>query len=192
MKRALIWSLALSLLIPAAGAADNGWPDELAQIQKMVRSSVGDVPFDRVKVSRDGKVLDISIKLKDVSRQARALAEQKAGDESVFLASNLLAFFEPDLDVSQDYALTPAADFFEYYFGFGVFNFGNKLKRPATIAVTGANGLEFENFKKKYKINKNSVQLRFLETSVSASGLYELYTSVGPYELSTFFCSSCT
>lgn len=192
MKRALIWILALTFLIPAAQAADNGWPDDLSAVQRMVRSTVGDVPFDRVKVHRDGKVLDISIKLNHVSRQARAFAEEKAGDDDIFLATNLVAFFEPDLDVSQDYALTPIADFFDYYFGFGVFNFGKKIKRPATIAVTGFDGLEFENFKKKWKINKNSVQLRFLETGVSAPGLYELYTKVGPWELTTYFCSSCT
>lgn len=192
MKKTLISMLALAFLIPAAQAADNGWPDDLGDVQRMVRSTVGDVPFDRVQVKRQGKVLDISIKLNDVSRQARALVEQKAGDDDLFLATNLLAFFEPDIELSQDYAVTPVADFFDYYFGFAVFNFGKKVKRPATIEVTGADGQEFENFKKKYKVNKRSVQLRFVETGVSAPGLYELYTQVGPWELVTYFCSSCT
>lgn len=191
MKRVFIYALSLTFLIPAAQAAEQGWPEELREVRKMVRSTVGDVAFDRVKVSRQGRVLDVSIKLKDLRPDIRTIAAQKAGDDDLFLATNLVAFFEPDIEISQDYALTPIADFFDYYFGFGVFNFGKKVKRPATIAVVGAEGQEFENFKKKYKINKNSVQLRFVETGVSAPGLYALLTQVGPWELTTYFCSSC-
>ena len=170
----------------------NGWPDELGYVQRMVRSTVGNIPYNRVKVHRDGTTVDISIKLKNVGRQARAFAQRKADDDDVFLATNLLAFFKPDIDVSQDYDLTPNADFFDYYFGFGVFNFSSKIRRPATIRVTGANGVEFEKLKKRYTLRKKSVQLRFIESGVSDSGLYELFTKVGPWELVTYFCSSCT
>lgn len=192
MKRALIFALALVVLAPAVQAAENGWPDEYRDIQKMVRASVGDVSYDRVKVRRSGKVVDVSIKLKNTPRQFRSFAEKRAGDDDVFLATNLVELFEPSLEFDTvSYDLLPVADILTYYFGFGVFNFDKKIKRKAEIRVIGGNGMEFENVKKKYKLNKRSIQLRFLERNVSGDGLYALETIVGPWQLVTYFCNGC-
>ncbi|MFQ5525659.1 MAG: hypothetical protein ACE5GX_05300 [Thermoanaerobaculia bacterium] len=190
MKRGLICALALVFLVPAVRAADNGWPAELGDVQRMVRASVGDVPYTRVKVQRGDGVIDVSIRLKNLPRQFRTMTRDRAGDEQVFLATNIVELFTPDLEIVS-YDLSPL-DFIDYYFGFGVFNFGKKIKREAIIEVRGANGQEFKNKKKKYKLRKNSVQLRFVERGLGAgSGLYLLFTQVGPWELLTYFCASC-
>ena len=109
-----------------------------------------------------------------------------------FLATNIIELFTPDLEIVS-YDLVPL-DRIEYYFGFGVFNFGKKIKRRAEIRVVDSNGdVQFENTKKKYKLRKNSIQLRFLERGLSSGpGLYGLQTIVGPWELVTWFCASCT
>lgn len=191
MKRALIWTLAVAFLVPAAQSADRIWPDELADVQRMVRSTVGDIPYNRVRVRRNGDSIDVSIKLKSVSRQLRTMAREQASVDDVFIGSNINALFKPNIDLSQDYDLTPDADLLDYYFGFGVFNFGRKIKLPASIRVEGANGVEFKNTKKKYVLRNKSIQLRFFERGVSGPGLYALETIVGPWSLVTYFCSSC-
>lgn len=192
MKRVVLGALALLLLVPAVQAADNGWPEDLGDIQRMVRANVGDVPYNRVKVKRGDGVIDVSIKLRNLPRQLRTVARDRADDDDVFLATNIVELFEPELEIVS-YDLIPL-DFIEYYFGFGVFNFGKKIKRKAEIRVATADGnVQFENRKKKYKLRKNSVQLRFLERAVSAGpGLYGLETIVGPWILTTWFCASCT
>ena len=190
MRRALVWILAVSLLAPAVRAADNGWPDELGDIQRMVKASVGDIPYDKVKVKRQGDTIDIAIKLKHVPRQFRSMARQST-DDDLFLATNVVELFEPDLEIVS-YDLVPL-DFVEYYFGFALFNFGKKIKREAIIEVIGPNGTEFLSRKKRLKYPKNSIFLRFTEQPLSSGpGLYALYTKAGPWELTTYFCASCT
>lgn len=190
MNRALACAVAWTLLAGSAWGAERNWPDDMASIEALVTSFVGEIPYDRVKVRRDGNAIDVSIKLENVPRQFRQTLRSRAGDEDVFLATNIVDAFEPDLDFPQGYDLTPN-DFLDYYFGFGVFNFGSKIKREASIRVFGADGDEFQNTKKKYKLRKNRIQLRFLERGVSGPGLYGLETVVGQWSLVTYFCSSC-
>ncbi len=190
MKRALACMVALTLLAGSAWGADRDWPGDMAEIEALVTSLVGEISYDRVKVRRDGDAIDVAIKLKNVPRQFRQTLQSRADDDDVFLATNIVDTFEPDLDFPQGYDLTPN-DLLDYYFGFGVFNFGSRIKREASIRVFGADGDEFQNTKKKYKLRKNRVQLRFLERGVSGPGLYGLETVVGPWSLVTYFCASC-
>ncbi|MCP4200498.1 MAG: hypothetical protein GY769_01025 [bacterium] len=191
MKRALVWTLALVFLVPAAWAADNGWPADLADVEALVASKMSPVPYDRVKVRRSNGVIDVSIKLKNLPRQLRTLARQRTEDD-VFLGGPVVELFEPSLEFDiVSFDLLPIADRVSYYFGFTVFNFGRKIKLPASIAVNSGAGQEFENKKKKYPIKKNRLQLRFIERTVDGPGLHELAITVGPWEQLSYFCVSC-
>lgn len=189
MKRALAWILVLVFLVPGAWAADKGWPEELADVHALVKAKFGDVPFDRVKVRRDGKATEVSIKLKNIPRQFRTFARERAGDEDLFLATNFVELFEPDFDIF-GFDVFPRADLVSYYYGFVAFNFGKKIKRRAEINVIGAE-VDVVNIKKKLKLAKRSATVRWVEDKVSEPGLYALYTELGPYDLTNFFCSSC-
>jgi len=190
MRKFLVSILPLLFLVPAAQAADKGWPDDMADVHAMVKAKFGNIAFNRVKVERDGKATQVSIKLKHIPRQFRAVAEKQAGDESLFLATAFVELFEPDFDIF-GFDLFPIADFVTYYYGFVAFNFDKPIKRYAEISVFGADFLEVQNIKKKLKLKKNSVLFRWVEGTVSAPGLYVLYTELGPYSLENYFCSSC-
>lgn len=198
MKRALIPILALAFLIPAAHAADNGWPEDLAKVHSVVKANFGDIAFDRVTVRREGKVTDVSIKLKNLPPRYRALIRSKAdaknnvkaGDEDLYLATSFAELFEPDFD-SFGFDVFPIADFFSYYYGFVAFNFGKTIKRYAEISVADADSIDIQNTKKKLKIKKNRAHVRWVEDTVEEEGLYVLYVELGPYFNDNYFCVGC-
>ncbi len=191
MKRALVWMLALVFLVPTAWAADSGWPEDLADVEALVAGKIGPVSYDRVKVRRSDSVVDVSIKLKNLPRQLRTLTRQRTEDD-VFLGGPVIELFEPSLEFDiVSFDLLPIADIVSYYFGFTVFNFDRTIKLPASIVVNSGAGQEFANKKKKYKIKKNRLQLRFVERTVDGSGLHELAITVGPWEQLSYFCVSC-
>ncbi len=192
MKRALIWTLALVFLAPTVRAADSGWPAELSKVHGIVKANFGDIPFHRVKVRREGNVTDVSIKLKSVPRQFRSAARKQAGNDDLFLATNFLEFFEPDFDTFSFNVFPGLADFFDYYYGFVALNFGKTIKRRAEITVTDGDSVDVQNVKKKLKLKKNTAHVRFVEDVLQEPGLYLLYTEVGPYSMSNFFCTDCS
>lgn len=190
MKRALVFALALTILAAPASAANNGWPEDLAEVQRLVKSKFGEVPYDRVKVKRDGNLLDISIKLKNVPPKFRRLARQSAGDDDLFLATNFVESFEPNFDTFE-FNVFPNAHFRDHYFGFVAFNFSKKIKRRAEITVTDGDKVHVQAVKKKQKYKKRSVHILSVEDTVDDEGLYLLYTEAGPWNLQTYFCAGC-
>jgi hypothetical protein len=188
----------MAFLIPAAQAADNGWPEELAKVHSMVKANFGDVAFDRVTVNREGNVTDVSIKLKNIPAKfrdsARARSQKntgaKAGDDDLYLATSFVELLEPDFDVF-GFDVFPIADLFTYYYGFVAFNFGKKIKRYAEISVADADSVDVQNIKKKLKIKKSTAHVRFVEDTVEDEGLYVLYVELGPYANDNYFCVGC-
>ncbi len=205
MTRASAWILAILLLAPAARGAEGEWPESLAGVRAVVRAAAGDVPYNRVKVRRFGNELEISIKLARIPDQIRALQSARAmkpgadaadGETDVFLATNIVDFFEPDLVEDDDvvlFDLTPSANLLTHHFGFVAFNFGNKTKLPAEITVRNVTDVkpEISNRRKKVKLAARSLIVRCVEGFVADEGIYELSTKLGSYEVLSYFCVGC-
>lgn len=192
MQRTAAWLLALAFL-GGPGRAQDAWPRDMAQIEALVRSAVGGVSFERVKVRRHGKAVEVSIGLESLPQRFVSKARRNVNGESVFLATNFVQLFMDDPDVAEFHLMPDNAHLVDHFFGMWVFNFGKRVKLPAEISVIGQEdqGQEIRNRKKKFKVNKKTLTLRVVEGQVSGPGFYALQTVVGPHSLTTYFCNGC-
>ena len=197
MKRTAAWILVMSLLAPAAWPAqlnDQEWPADMERVQTIVAKAVGKVSYDRVKVRRSGNEIEVSIKLKNLPRHFRTQIQERATEDEVFLATNIVELLEPDFSTDiMGFNLTPVADLLTYFYGYAVFNFGNKIKLRKEISVRelGDEVPEIEKVKKRQKLKKQTLSLHFVEDTVEGDGFYELFTKIGPWEKLSYFCVGC-
>jgi len=195
MKRTLAWTLVLIVLAPASWAGEVEWPDNMARVQTMVQRAVGDIPYDRAEVRQTGDETYVSIKLEDLPHQLRALANQTATEDQVYLAIAVVELFEPDFSDNDimSFDLTPSADILSYFYGYAVYNFGKKIKLRSVIKVRNVADAEpeIEKVKKRLKLKPKTLNLVFVEREVKGKGLYELSTSIGKWQMLSYFCVGC-
>lgn len=195
MKSTATPILVLTLLAFLTGPAraQDEWPGEFARVEELVQSVVGDIPYDRVEIRRKGKVTDVSISLENIPAQFRSTAGNRADVDQVFLATNVVQPFMGEPEIVEFSLLPDNAHLIDHFFGFWVFNFGKRVKLPVEIRVIGQDGqgTEVKFTRKRFKVKKKALSMRFVEGQVSTPGLYALQTILGPYSLTTYFCNNC-
>lgn len=190
MKKTLICTFVFLLVAPIASAADQGWPEEMKDVERIVKAKFGDIPYNRVKVRREGNATEVSIKLKNIPRQFRDIPRQEAADEDVYLMTAFNELFEPDFDIF-GFDTFPVNNLLTYYYGWVALNTGKTIKRNSEITVVGPDGIEVQNIKKRTKIKKNRAFFRWVEATVSGTGIHLLHTEYGPWTLDNYMCTGC-
>jgi len=195
MKTTLAWILVSIALVHASWASEMEWPDDMARVRTMVQKAVGDIPYNRVKVRQTADETYVSIKLENLPRRLRAPANEAATEEDVYLAIAVVELFEPDFSDSDimSFDLTPSADILSYFYGYAVYNFGKKIKLRSVIKVRNVADAEpeIEKVKKRLKLKPKTLNLVFVERDVKGKGLYELSTSIGKWQMLSYFCVGC-
>ncbi len=195
MKTTLAWILVSIALVHASWASEMEWPDDMARVRTMVQKAVGDIPYNRVKVRQTADETYVSIKLENLPRRLRTPANEAATEEDVYLAIAVVELFEPDFSDEDimSFDLTPSADILSHFYGYAVYNFGKKIKLRSVIKVRNVADAEpeIEKIKKRLKLKPKTLNLVFVERKVKGKGLYELCTSIGKWQILSYFCVGC-